>query len=998
MEYKKLCKALRIEEKIEAMKDLPISASWDVNEEIQKWIELKSLVTEEDFKNRLRIEQISETDFAKALALSEKNEDVLHSYLIKSEWFSYFKDIVDKFIVEDEKIHSQATFVVNNLFPIRAYSYYLECELRAKTNNMNNINISDVALNQLLNSGINKIYNIYSKVLIIKLKEYKEKHILEGQTGEERFTNFLRQTFTKKQTIDFYLEYPVLTRQAVTVSKHLLEYYGELLGNIEREKVAIDNLFQMNLGNITNINTSAGDTHEKGKTVVLLEFDHQHKVAYKPRNLAIAKAYQHFINLVNEESSLLKMKTVEGIYREEYAFQKFINHDACQNLEQVSDYYIRFGQLIAIIHLLCGNDMHLENLIAFNEYPILIDLETIFQGRVINTFQSPWFNLSIQLHFDSVKNTGLLPILAFANNKDGKGLDVSGLGGVAKLPFKVLMPVNAGTDEFSYDYQEYLRPGAHNIPKYESTEISFESYRLQILEGFRKMSRFFIDRKDSLLSESSALNLFRGMKVRHVLKSTETYVNLLSYTNHPNYATDMLKKEKLIENVWSYPHYNKLINKHEYSDMMFDDVPVFYSLTDDVDLITASGERISSCLLKTGYEKVQERLMKLTELEIEKQISIMEVSLGGYEERLNSLLGDAPYFSGVTNHFSLHEEAIQIAEILLENAIELNNNELTFIDVVENKENRGFWEVTPINHNFGQGMSGIALFFFEIYDLTKDFRYYEAYKKLIKTSLKLANDDKKWGVQDGKTSVLLPMLNELEKIGESPFFNDCVALLNGLMDLKTIDLKTMGQLIPLLIRGDGVFGDKKYIRLAIEFSEKIKQIDLNNVDDFSILADLSLALFCLYEKAEDAIDLDFIYQLLDLQNEYVEKIIDDENKSVKIATMRLEMNSILRKEDFDLIIKVKDEMIQSMKKSDTFVNGNIEDIDFLLEYQQIDNSISSDIKRKLSDIIGRYRELGEYGVVQLFGLPHLSLFTGLSGIGYGFLRALDPKNTTKVWR
>ena len=42
-------------------------------------------------------------------------------------------------------------------------------------------------------------------------------------------------------------------------------------------------------------------------------------------------------------------------------------------------FYIRFGEILALSYILNATDLHMENLIAYGEYPVIIDLETFIQ-------------------------------------------------------------------------------------------------------------------------------------------------------------------------------------------------------------------------------------------------------------------------------------------------------------------------------------------------------------------------------------------------------------------------------------------------------------------------------------------------------------------------------------------------------------------------------------------------------------------------------------------
>lgn len=74
-----------------------------------------------------------------------------------------------------------------------------------------------------------------------------------------------------------------------------------------------------------------------------------------------------------------RLRGVTTLVYDEYAYEEFVAYKPCNNLEEVEAYYQRFGQLMAVIQLLNGTDIHMENLISHGEYPVIIDLETLIQ-------------------------------------------------------------------------------------------------------------------------------------------------------------------------------------------------------------------------------------------------------------------------------------------------------------------------------------------------------------------------------------------------------------------------------------------------------------------------------------------------------------------------------------------------------------------------------------------------------------------------------------------
>ena len=340
-----LSKALLITEKIEALKGNQIKSELNTEKIIQDWISLKSLVSEENFKQRLHFENINENDFARAIeSINNEEHAALIEFVKKSDWFSLFKEMVVNFKEMDENAQSREDFTIDESFIVRLYSYYFGKLFHERIKNITRFEISETIIIKLLESLATKLYTLYSKVLITELQSYKASFELEGEEGKEKFIYFLRKNFLKEEDLlEFYYRYPVLTRNAIVLTKNSIDFFVEALTHLNKEYDQLISIYHQNLHILSDIAVSAGDTHEKGKTVLIFEFDNNVKVIYKPRDLRIVLAYNDFLKWINQNSGLLEMESTKGIYRENYALEKFIKDNECLSEKEVINYYQRFG-------------------------------------------------------------------------------------------------------------------------------------------------------------------------------------------------------------------------------------------------------------------------------------------------------------------------------------------------------------------------------------------------------------------------------------------------------------------------------------------------------------------------------------------------------------------------------------------------------------------------------------------------------------------------------
>ncbi|MBX4341401.1 DUF4135 domain-containing protein, partial [Mycobacterium tuberculosis] len=65
-----------------------------------------------------------------------------------------------------------------------------------------------------------------------------------------------------------------------------------------------------------------------------------------------------------------------------YGWQEYIAYRECLTEEELKRFYYRQGGYIALLYFFRSSDFHFENIIASGEFPVLIDLETLFSNHL----------------------------------------------------------------------------------------------------------------------------------------------------------------------------------------------------------------------------------------------------------------------------------------------------------------------------------------------------------------------------------------------------------------------------------------------------------------------------------------------------------------------------------------------------------------------------------------------------------------------------------------
>src|SRR5204863_1066075 len=115
-----------------------------------------------------------------------------------------------------------------------------------------------------------------------------------------------------------------------------------------------------------------------GRVVMRLRFRSGDRLVYKPQSLAIEEHYQQLQSWVNHHSPTLSLRLLRVLDRGTHGWTEYVQFEECSTAEEVRSFYQRTGALLAIFYSLNATDLHFENLIACRDYPVPIDLETLF--------------------------------------------------------------------------------------------------------------------------------------------------------------------------------------------------------------------------------------------------------------------------------------------------------------------------------------------------------------------------------------------------------------------------------------------------------------------------------------------------------------------------------------------------------------------------------------------------------------------------------------------
>lgn len=1011
-----LHKSLNIRERYDLMSTY-IKDSKEYNSDaLSNWRTEMSILSDEEFEEMLKYNDYKMNAFSFAV---DKNpsEEINNLYKQKakeSQWYNTFIEIMENTDLNEVLDPERAGM----LFILRPFIDFVKKEISifVSKHDYHSI-VSQNILESLIEQFAISIAEVAQKSLVLELNLDRENEFLVGTTPEDRFVFFVNQYKDKDKLIDFFDKYIVLTRLLSTITPNFISNIKVLFNRIDKHKNDILQTFTIQDPLLlTDIKIGQGDTHNKGNTVIELIFNKNYKIIYKPKNLEISKLYNEIIEYFNKKDDVLDMKIVKGIYEDDYSFEEFIPYEQCYNKVQLAHYYERFGQVMAILYLLNASDMHLENLIANGEYPVAIDLETLFQQPIMHALDEyPILKKARLQMFNNVVSTMLLPHGTRSDREDEVGIDLSALDGKGvKINKKILQPVNIGTDEMRYEHLEFKTSDSNNIPYLETVnnKVGYKDYIIEIINGFRNVCSIALNNKKELIELCND----SGNKIaRVIVRDTSQYGNILQHSHHPDLLQDMLDREKVLENMWTHSFSNKEIIKHEIEDMLINDIPIFFNKIGTKDVISSNGELMLSIQQYDGKELVINKVNNLTEDEINKQVSVMNISFGLYPEKEQMQKQPKLLQQNTFGEFDLKEEAIRIADDILQNAI-VEEDKIMWIAV--NPEEGDKWSIGLIDDDFYDGLSGVYLFLHTLYVETQKEEYLDYANRVLKTlnhhvvKNELGMNSSSIGIMHAVSRIKNKKLsralreelkNQVNYIDDQEIDITHTDYLNGSISL-------INTLINIYENGK----DANYLSLAIKYAEKyiklpIKEKINNDISFGHGYISIALVFFRLWKCTNNQryynLGGDFYNEFYASFEEHKKEEFKDLNFSwcrgiLGILIAELEIMNILDNEKHSSVVEALEPLLLNMDMSgnDGLCHGNIAVTEyFLKKYEYSKNE--EDLKMAqiiVQNIINRHNRENRFMLRYAKGFKSIGLFTGLSGIGYQMLRVSNPEKIKSI--
>ena len=578
-----------------------------------------------------------------------------------------------------------------------------------------------------------QLINRSLKVAILELNVARVHGALTGDTPQERYADFARLLRTTDLRQRILEEYPVLARLLVTASRHWEDFAAEFLHHLACD---VEQLFEKfadgeSLGTLSELTAGAGDTHRHGRSVIVAAFTSGRRIVYKPRSLAVDLCFERLVAWVNARGQSPPLHAVRTVSGETHGWAEFAVPAPCVAPREISRFYERFGSYLALLHALEATDFHYENVIASGEHPMLIDLEALCHPRSAAPPQlddPEWIGWSALHH--SVLRAGVLPFRAFGN-AESSGLDMSavGGGGVQRTPNRFPVVVGAGTDQMRLVRDFVDLPASHNRPSLGDEVADPARHTDRILAGFTSTYQLLMRHRQELLADGGPIRRFAAAPIRVVLRPTRQYALILLESFHPDVLRDALDRDRLLDRLWvavpARPELESVVG-YEHADLVAGDVPLFTSRPDSRDLETTHGQRVANFFEQSGLDAVIARVESLSDDDLVRQQWVIRASLVGLApgrhaaertvtEQEHHVAPGVPATAPSTD--TCIGAAVRVASRISALALR-QHDRISWLGLTLARERE--WVIQPVGSDLYGGTLGIAFFLAYLADITGD--------------------------------------------------------------------------------------------------------------------------------------------------------------------------------------------------------------------------------------------------------------------------------------
>lgn len=806
--------------------------------------------------------------------------------------------------------------------------------------------------------------------------------------------------------------YPILEAKITNIFQSWTQNTNKILNRWQKDKAEIAQvLFKTaDIGDIEDLSSQKGDEHQNGEQSLIFNLSCGRKICYKPRCLKIEKSFYDFAAQLGFD----ELYQVSYVVKDSYGWMEYIPHTSCTETSQLETYYFRSGLLLSLLYILEAEDIHHENVIAFGDQPVIIDLETLFHHRDDSVSDKNKTQTSKQLELGNhtVLKTHFIPQYF---NMD------------AEQEMAAIFPV--------YDKEVPIK---NSIPLYNNSPIPVNEYIEQFIEGFSQGYRRILANKKQLSGTESPLKLFESCTARYISRSTHIYVRLIKASQHLSQQKSLDKANNLFDKLAIDADdrgFLKTLINAEKKSLLAGEIPRFTHKLSSKSILIHNKTISSSYFSHSGLELCQDKLKHISEKDLLGQINIIRYSFNLIKPKHTFPVFNLNNNDDCKTVFAEHAKSIGI--FIIQQHIEHLNGGIWPV-----YKTNGFGQtcLDPTNNSFYNGSIGIHLFIAHLQNIFPEVIAREALISNSQILMLQAINKKDNNIGMSGSGGTLYVLNHLihlwpEVKWPEQYANKIVDSLNMLKTEEHDIISGSAGAILALLSFYQQSKQQSTIDVAINLGHKLSNyckdlvdMDTNNANQANLsgfahgIAGIGYALIKLADvtniKKFETVGLSVLEteskEFCDEINNWPDKRFESNSQqnqeamsawchgAIGISLSRLKLQKILNQRTPEFINQDIDRGLSLIRQKnlqeDCLCHGNFGNYELNLSAIELEKTTDVHFSELYSLIKQRMQSITDKGVNHPKQVPmiNLAFMTGWSGLGYQLLRFAYPEKIPNI--
>src|SRR5699024_7281970 len=325
---------------------------------------------------------------------------------------------------------------------------------------------------------------------------------------------------------------------------------------------------------------------------------------------------------------------------------------------------------------------------------------------------------------------GLLPFFFGKNNADVSGIGQKGkVQSIIKVP-QIKRP-NSSSMKVERDFVEM--ESASNQPKLNGKFVQARDYLGELKQGFEKVYETIMQHTAEFLTLIEAEK--DDVLVRFIPKPTVQYSSFSELSLHPRFLHNAIDREVYLAKIWEDTKANDRfvpLVKHEYDDLLNNDIPYFKLFINAHDLLNSRNEKVKGYFEHSPLDLVRERIKRLSSEDMAFQLEVIDLSmLAAADDRQKELNRFTPkdpedYIEPFKSESFLLDKAEELAEYVYSKSfIGKKNNRTNYswlntstigVDEIQ-------WRLSPMGNTLYDGWSVMVLTYLSLWIVTRKAYY-----------------------------------------------------------------------------------------------------------------------------------------------------------------------------------------------------------------------------------------------------------------------------------